>query len=295
MSANKSLKRQLQENLQSKLKIGESRHEYKKQYGRDTYIPYIFSWSTYRTYQKHGYYFLQYCKEKHNCKTIEECRQYADEWLSTRTHLSPYTQNLEMSALGKIYSCPSTEFDFTPKTRHRSDIVRSRVYVERDRNFSYQNNWQLVDFCRSTGLRRAELTTLKGSQLVERDGKYYIAVKGKGGKYREAPVINNIDLVVEMMRNAGDGLVFSHIHNAADIHSYRAEYATDIYEMHARQIEDIPRDKQNEKTGRWYQSDVYHCRGDMKGVLLDRAAMREASIALGHNRVSVFAYHYLRL
>lgn len=56
------------------------------------------------------------------------------------------------------------------------------------------------------GLRRAELSALKGNCLKEDDGQYFIIVRSgsKGGKYREVPVIENIYLVVQIMNEAGD-------------------------------------------------------------------------------------------
>lgn len=82
--------------------------------------------------------------------------------------------------------------------------------------------------------------------------------------------------------------------NCADIHGYRAEYATAIYKAHARAIEEIPYDRVNRGTGRRYQSEVYTCRKDEAGKKLDKAAMLICSKALGHNRISVVADNYIR-
>ncbi len=91
-----------------------------------------------------------------------------------------------------------------------------------------------------------------------------------------------------------DEKVWQHVHTKADIHSYRAYYANRIYKMYARPIEEIPYDRIHGGTGRRYQSEVYHCRGDEKGRAIDRRAAKMASIALGHNRISVIASNYLR-
>lgn len=40
--------------------------------------------------------------------------------------------------------------------------------------------------------------------------------------------------------------------------------------------------------------DAYVCRGDLQGIVYDRKAMEIASKALGHNRISVIAGHYLK-
>ena len=67
------------------------------------------------------------------------------------------------------------------------------------------------------------------------------------------------------------------VHQSADIHSYRADYATAMYKAYARDIKDIPFDKMNRGTGRRYQSEVYTCRKDEAGKKLDKAAMLGAA------------------
>ena len=107
-----------------------------------------------------------------------------------------------------------------------------------------------------------------------------IGMKGKGGRPIKAPIL--CDKAVERIKNTPAGqLVWHKVPSRADIHSYRADYCRTIYEMHARPIADIPK---NER---------YYCRGDLKGVIYDKQAMSVASRALGHNRISVIAEHYL--
>lgn len=100
---------------------------------------------------------------------------------------------------------------------------------------------------------------------------------------------------MERIRSTPSGeKVWQHIHQSADIHGYRAEYATDIYRAHARPIEEIPYDRVNKGTGRKFQSDVYTCRKDESGKKLDKKAMLICSKALGHNRIEVVANNYIR-
>ena len=141
---------QVQKSLDSKLAIGESKHQAKI---AGVAQDHIYSWNTYRTYLKHGCYFVKWAKAKYGCKTLEQARPYVDEYLQSRSHLSAYTQKLDASALGKVYGCSTKEFVAT-ETRHRADISRSRGEKVRDRNFSESRNKEFVDFCRSTGLRR---------------------------------------------------------------------------------------------------------------------------------------------
>ena len=97
-----------------------------------------------------------------------------------------------------------------------------------------------------------------------------------------------------MQNTPSEEKVWQHVHQSADIHGYRAEYATAMYKAHARPIEEIPYDRVNKGSGRKYQSEVYICRKDEAGRKLDKAAMLVCSKALGHNRISVVADNYIR-
>lgn len=247
--------------------------------------------------------------------------------------LSAWTVQLEAKALGKLYGIgPDDERYFKPPKRRREDIKRSRGDRERDRHFSVTNNDELIKFCKGTGLRRSELAQLKGGDLLTKeqiegeiariegtperkrtpedigrlkilrdtrlfDNEYYVYVRnGKGGRERLSPIVGkDTAQIVERIRNTPEGeKVWQHIHRSADIHGYRAEYATDIYRAHARPIERIPYDKVNRGTGKRYQSEVYTCRKDEAGKKLDKAAMLVCSKALGHNRIEVVANNYIR-
>ena len=242
----------------------------------------IYSHKTYEAYVKHINYFLRYCEDTYHCKTLKQCREHVDEWLSLRIKqgLSAYTIKLEAAALGKLYQESTENFIPTPD-RKRSDITRSRGYAKRDYGFSLEKNKEIIDFCRGTGLRRSELTALTGDQLILRDGNGYIGVRGKGGRYREAPIIGpHKDAVISRMQQAGPNKVWKSVPSHMDIHNYRSEYATAIYAAYER--DDIPKE------------DRYYCKSDRKGTVMDRRAMRMASKALGHSRISVVAGHYIR-
>ena len=247
--------------------------------------------------------------------------------------LSAWTIQLEAKALGKLYGIsPDDENYFKPPKRNREDIKRSRGDRVRYQHFSKTNNDELIKFCRGTGLRRMELENLRGKDLVSREQieaeiariegipedqrpaaltkrlgmlldtrlfqeGYFVHVRnGKGGRERLSPIIGkNAEQIIERIRETpAEEKVWQFVHQCADIHSYRAEYATAIYKAHARKIEEIPYDKVNKGTGRRYQGDVYVCRKDEARKKLDRAAMLVCSKALGHNRVEVVANNYIR-
>lgn len=248
--------------------------------------------------------------------------------------LSAWTIGLQRSAIGKLYGIAPDDEDFfrdAPKKK-REDIKRSRGDRVRDQHFSKTNNDFLIKFCRGTGLRRKELQELRGKDLFTRgqieaevsnlerlpaaertpdteqrletlrdalmfQEEYFVHVRnGKGGRERFSPIIGpNSGQIVERISNtAAEKKVWQHIHQSADIHGYRAEYATSIYLDHARPIEEIPYDRVNKGTGHRYQSQVYSCRKDESGRKYDKAAMLVCSKALGHNRLAVVAENYLR-
>ena len=295
-----SLLQQMTAAYQSKLKIGESKHLHKIK-GDET--DWIFSWSTYKSYTRHAAYFLTWAKQTYNCKTLQQARQYADEWLQTRIDagLSAYTIKLELAALCKLYGDTAADYIPTPP-RLRKNITRSRGKVARDAHFSEAKNEAFCLFARCTGLRRAEMKALTCEKLCHADTlsqgdklgqgedyQWYIHVNkmSKGGRPRYAPIIgtpDEVDFVVNMMKRAGNGRVWDKVPQC-DIHNFRSEYATAIYLKHCRPVKSLPKEER------------YCCRKDRKGTWFDRRAMGYASAALGHSfgRCSVVGEHYLRI
>ena len=337
--ATKSLIQQVKETLDSKLSIGESKYLAKL---NGTYTNYIFSWETYRSYLKHSCYFVQWCKEQpiapalgHKPRTLEECRIFAERWIQSTMDrgFSSYTVKLEVAALAKLYSCKSTDFDIKTPPRKRANIKRSRRNdVAMDKHFSVTKNKDLITFCRCTGLRRSELEQIRGTDLIEHEGKLCLDVKcgTKGGRLRISPIIGTeeeIDTVKRLCAEAESNKIFPHPHSQADIHSYRADYAKRIYNKYKRDYSEFKHERlivyKNKvvasyitKNGRrdlskfpelykmegnrkrmlsGYRdmSSTFYCRVDRKGECFDRRALFEASNALGHSRESIVAEHYL--
>ena len=302
-----TLLKQIQNNLDNKLAIGESKKADKLKYLRDEHNQLvkdktgnkviahkdltkkkIYSWSTYKTYLKHCNYFAQYCRENHNCKTLIQCKQYADEYLQKLIddNKSASTIKMTVSALAKLYNCSSSDFIETPE-RKRKDIKRSRIKAVRDKNFSETNNAELINFCRCTGLRRAELSQIRGTDLIEKDGEYFLHIcRGtKGGRERVSLICGSkqeVQTIVNRMRKAGSNKVWNKVSSNADIHSYRSDYCNRVYKLHERDINTLN------------SSEIYYCRRDLKSVKYDKKAMLIASKNLGHNRINVIASNYLR-
>lgn len=289
----KSLILQVKEMLDSKLAIGSSKQQAKI---NGTYKNYIYSWGTYRTYLQQCCQFVKWCKQQarqdgsRQPKTLEDCKQYVVRYMQhlQQQEYSAYTQKLALSALCKLYNEYPSEgrpFDLPnqQQARHRADITRSREAVTRDAHFSEEKNKNIVTFCKCTGLRRSELAQIRGTDL---DGMSLYVYRGtKGGKVRIVPVVGSTDetaAIQQMAAAAGNKKIFDHISSAMDVHHYRSVYCQRVYNQYARPLEQIP------------PQDRYYCRRDQRGIAYDKKAMLQASKALGHNRISVIAGHYLQ-
>lgn len=335
----KTLRQQAEERLVSMLAIGQSK---KKAMADGTDKGKIFSYKTFSTYKTHCMYFVSYIKKtRPECTTLDSARKYAREWLQMReTYVNPktgeplsaWTIQTEAKALGKLFGIDQNSKDYyQPPTRHRRDIRRSRGDAVRDAHFSEANNDELVKFCRGTGLRRREITDLKGGSLFTKEEiqncldypdhidtsaiagdipnevrrrtledalvfeeNSFLRIKGKGGRVRFAPITGpNAGRIIERVQNTPNNRkVWEYVSTNADIHGYRSDYATFLYKKYSRPVEEL--ESLCKESGINKRDRIYYCRGDEKGKKLDKSAMSLVSKALGHNRISIVAENYLR-
>lgn len=281
------LRKFLKDSLNQKFRKGQG---HRKEKGVHNETPYIHSTNTYRTYKQQCDKFCDWCYE-HEYRTPEEALAHVKEY---GTYLeeqkeSAWTIYTAMCAIAKAFDVRTTDFDgYKPPKRERKNVKRSRGTAKRDAQFSQEkeDNKNLVQFCMATGLRRRELEALVGESLyIEEDGTAYVYVEnGKGGKKRLAQIIGTeeeIQAVIDMMKNAGKNRVFSRVHTKLDVHYYRSVYACRFYKMIARKADEIPK------------TDRYICRKDKAGIVYDKKAMLRVSKNLGHNRLDVIANSYL--
>lgn len=304
----RSLFQQAYDRLQGMAGYGRSKYEDKR---TGVSSKYIYSFNSMKTYQKHINYFLHWCKDSeevrqnlgHTPKSLEECRAFVETYIRDReaAGLSAYTVKLEKSALSKLYQ---TSFDFQTINTRRADITRSRrENTAGDKHFSEEKNADMVNCCRCVGFRRSELAAAKAEDLYKIDDSYFMAIRGKGGKIRAARLYGTDEEISRAVQYIQTLNGHNHIHSNADIHSYRADYASRVYKYHARDISLLKgkkvdytelTDKADRNGNHIYKSAIYYCRGDRKGQALDREAMIIASQYLGHNRESVVGEHYIK-
>ena len=266
-------------------------HKKKKRHHQDK--EYIYASSTLRMYIRHVYRFFRWIQQQgselHN---FQEALQYLQPYLDylIQNNRSAFYIKLAGCAVLKLFPGHYLSDYRTPECR-REEIRRSRLHDMRYFIKAQNNHPDLFLFGISTGLRKdKELARVRGMDLVEKNGSWFIHTKGKNGQYRDAPIIGSpetIAKIVDMMRKAGETKLFGHeglygnIPGKYDQHVLRSIYAVRIYLAHERPQDELQRDEK------------YCCRKDYAGIILDRKAMIEASEALGHHRVGVIAHSYL--
>lgn len=304
-----SLRQQVYDELQKKSGFGRNKHEDKR---AGISSRYIYSFNSMRTYLKHCFYFVEWCKNQdyikgelnHKPRTLAECFPYVEPFLRDEEQrgLSAYTIKMQKSALSKLYGADLTHIK--TKATSRADITRSRGTAKRDCHFSEEKNAAFVNCCRCVGFRRSEMEKAKASDLMRVGDLYFMRITGKGGRTRAAMLVGTPDEIERAVDYINKMTGQNKIPGGADVHSYRADYATRIYNRYARPIEEIKGQSINytELTGKTakggetvYKSAIYYCRRDRAGQALDRRAMIMASQSLGHNRESVVGEHYLKL
>lgn len=289
------LRRELKLILYGKFKegYGMPKHEIKDKHNS---TPYIHSQGTYDIYLKRVNAFCDWCQME-GIKDVSEARKRVKDYLHWLEHkrddMSAWTVKTDACAIAKVFGCSIKDFEYVFPKKKKEDIKRSRLITERDKHVSKAHNEALIEFCKSTGLRRKELVKMRGTfthkgetqdtAFQGEDGKWRVRVIGKGGKYREAEIFGDakqIKTVVNLIQQAGDSTVWPKVNKNLDVHALRAEYACSIYRKYARPLEDCPKDE------------IYHCRGKKKKIRYGRAAMLIASNNLGHERVPVIAENY---
>lgn len=330
----KSLKGQCDEVLRQMLCFGESKLIAKKSDDMKGKIFSKSTYSNYRTHCHYflDYVKNNHPEETKLDGARKYIKEYIDYRISKG--LSAWTIKLDACAINKLYGISEEDDEFvkTPP-RKRENIKRSRYPAKRDKNFNEAKHPEFVNFCRGTGLRSEGIKSIKGDCLYTKeqlnrkikifeigeigrphapeqkleykilkdtelfDEKNYIKVKEKGGKVRYAPILDSRakQIVARIKATPPDKKVWANVNKNADIHSYRADYATEMYKKYARNIEDISKDIPVEINGKTRKNGIYTCRReDESGKKLDVVAQLKVSKALGHNRLDVVAENYLR-
>lgn len=231
MAKRPSLGHQFHQILESKKRIGESRHEAKEQ---GTAHKGIYSYKTYDAYKNASKQFVKWIKSEFpKVKYLSEidkdmCKKYIK--YREQSGCSAYTYSQDMAMISKTLDISLTKKECGVATRKLSNIKKNRV----DNGFKTESG-AIESILRGTGLRRNELVNLKVKNLVIQGNKVVgvLVRKGaKGGKVREVQVRKEYQ---EHIYKAVEGLdsdskvISEEIPKKLQAHRYRAEYAQNMY------------------------------------------------------------------
>ena len=308
MARAKNIKIQLHKIIDDSLRIGESKHMAKQSY-RDAcqragikYNPAsaegIYSTQTAESYRQTINEFSSWLKENRSdvweSKTLSTLtKDVCYEYLKSRQDrgLSAYTISKDMAALNKTLNLNMTKKEGQLAERSHKDVVRSRNDCQHDKKYNADNYREQIDFAKAFGVRRESIYggdyQVRDVSLYRLEGQIYCSVIEKGGRFRNAPCLEQYkDLISsryqiedlylhqtkENFKNiyaAGEDL-FDKYTSKIDNHAFRGEYARAYYKQ-------LCNEKGIDSQGS-YDNDI----------------LKEVSQALGHNRVSVVKEHYMR-
>lgn len=304
----KTVKQQINERFDDITRYGVKRHDLKAYGSADRFITSV---NTRKCYQREITKFCDWCRKEYDIKYIDQMKDYCQFYIDKMINedKSARTQKTIASAMNKFYG---EDLDLKTQSYCRSDIKRSRYPTQSLTHFSEDNNKELVEFCKHTGLRRSELTksrynpktenislkdcqkfNIKGISIIQKDDHYYIHnVIGKGGKHRDVRILDDFNPAIERIKGLKPNQpLFEKVHSKAPIHSYRSDYACALYNELSEQLETpeyyiSPYDSKKKKRD-------YICRTDKAGEVYNRLALEIVSQNLGHNRESEPPASYL--
>lgn len=149
---------------------------------------------------------------------------------------------IDMAAINK----PRRTSGAISRGRRREQSLEDVKGLKRgDKEAKEDKYWRLVTLARATGLRRAELSRLRGRDLQLHDGHWSVHVlKGKGGKeqwQRVNPRLIGAAASIFGSVEAGEKVFKKNeMQNVINLHGYRAQNAKDMYAFYKKMIDSYP-------------------------------------------------------
>lgn len=239
-------------------------------------------------------------------KTIADIgRQHIQAYMESRAALSAYTHSRDLSAINKLLDTRYTLRDFSFQDRKYSAITNNRGLSRYDTSEASRNMEQL-SFVRATGIRRQSIATITPSQAVRNAEGQVIGfhVIEKGGRERNCVVLERdrqgiTELVNRKTAEQGvNAPMFKAVDRNANPHYARREYAQALY-ADLKQAHEQGRDYYDGLRDSFIRQEAFdkaisrYDKAEIRGGF-DRDTLAEVSQNMGHNRIDVILYHYLR-
>ena len=271
--------------MQEMLCLNESRHKAKQEYkemtgeNKSNRTIGIHSYKTYNAYKQTSIEFIRYIRqESKEIKDISAIKEeHVIDYLKHRQDdgKTAHTISKDMAALNKLFNFKVTKADAGIKERSYKDITRSRDVREHDFKYNPDNYKEQITIAKSCGCRRESVLKIKPDDFLWKDGlPFSVHLTEKGGKERDATLLEEYrSLVKEILEDKDKGTpIFEKYTRKIDNHAFRREYAQNRYKELA------------EEKG----FDAKDYRG------YDREVLGKLTRDLGHNRLDVVIYNYLK-
>ena len=205
---------------------------------------------TRQQYTRNMKYFVQYCREFHDCRTLDECRPHIDEYINTlidsgKSACTIHTYAAAISAALKIplNTVSKPRRVIAEFTRGRKEIQ----YPHSSQDLENPAYKRLIEFAKKTGIRREEYAKLKKSSwtIDPSTGKHAIFVaRGKHGK-QQYQLIRDEDVSwfeKFFAEVPDDEYVFSktEMNNHINLHKFRSDNAKKWYAELEQKLKDDP-------------------------------------------------------
>jgi integrase len=293
MGKRRSLVRQVLDRFDTLMATGESRHAAKLvaraagERGWSVSDGRLHSYRTRKGYQAIVLRLVNWCATSQGLQfhSLDELDAHAEEFVARylleglAAGKSAWTLKTERSALRLFFGQRDLAASVPLPPRRRVDITRSRQPAARDEAFDAAHWRELLTFLDATGLRRSEVALIHVRDVYDdATGHLQVTVKGKGGKWRIVPVLEeHADAVRALLAGRKpEERLFARIPSHLDVHAHRRQFAQATY----RAVSD--------------GKDLPSSAGRLRTGAIDPDAARQVSQALGHNRLDVTTTHYLR-
>ena len=203
---------------------------------------------TRKQYRRQVKQYVKYCREQYNCKSLEECATYIQNYSNylQENRYAASTIHTYLAAVCGIFEVRLS--DINKPIRHTAAYTRGRRSALVDAQNDLENpQWSyIVDFQRCVGLRRDELMKLTGQDLVrDESGQLCIFVrKGKGGKSQFQRILPEDEPFVrayfENVASVEHVFCEKYFKNDLNFHSLRAESARTYYNYLLRKMKEDP-------------------------------------------------------
>lgn len=298
----KNIKIELNRRIDELLRIGEKKVKDDKD--NPNRAEGIHSIRTADTYRSIANSFADFLKGQGVRSMAEIERQHIEDYMLSRSDLSAYTHSRDLSAINKLLDTRYIPRDFGFQDRKYSHITNNRGTALYDTSEAKRNREQL-DFVRATGIRRQSIATITPEQAIRNASGQVIGfnVIEKGGRERNCVVLEQerqrvTELVNQKSTEQGaNAPMFRAVDSNANPHYARREYTQALYTdlklaheqgydyydgLRSRFINEQALDKAVSR----YNNEI------VRGY--DRDVMGEVSLNMGHNRIDVILYHYLK-